>query len=126
MPDGVAGVLARANVDPETWLTAGVSPTLHLMLNGSLIFSPIRIDHGVNAVTYAGPDELVESGYLWDENRKQLAYKPAAVVQNQARGWVVGFVTDPTFRGFMDGQNVLFLNAVFRAPSGGHGFGQQE
>jgi hypothetical protein len=126
MPDSVAGVLARANVDPETWLTAGVSPVLHLMLNGSLIFSPIRIDHGVNAVTFAGPDELVESGYLWEENRKQLAYKPAVVVQNESRGWVVGFVTDPTFRGFMDGQNVLFLNAVFRAPGGARGFGQQE
>ena len=126
MPDGVAGVLARANVDPETWLTAGVSPTLHLMLDGNLIFSPIRIDHGVNAVTFAGPDEIVESGYLWDENRKQLAYKPAVVVQNEARGWVVGFVTDPTFRGFMDGENVLFLNAVFRAPGGGHGFAQRE
>lgn len=126
MPDGVAGVVARANVDPETWLTAGVSPVVHLMLNGSLIFAPIRIDRGVNAVTFAGPDELVESGYLWDENRKQLAYKPAVVVENFGRGWVVGFVTDPTFRGFMDGQNVLFLNAVFRAPQGGHGMGQQE
>ena len=126
MPDGVAGVVARANVDPETWVTAGVSPVLHLMLNGGLIFSPIRIDHGVNAVTFAGPDELVESGYLWDENRKQLAYKPAVVVENQERGWVVGFVTDPTFRGFMDGENILFLNAVFRAPLGGHGLGQQE
>ncbi len=126
LPDGVAGVLVRADVDLETWLTAGVAPTLHLMLNGSLIFSPIKIDRGVNAVTFAGPDELLESGYLWDENRKQLAYKPAAVVQNEARGWVVGFVTDPTFRGFMDGQNVLFLNAVFRAPTGGHGFGEQE
>ena len=126
MPDAVAGVVARANVDPETWVTAGVSPVLHLMLNGSLIFSPIKIDHGVNAVTFAGPNELVESGYLWDENRKQLAYKPAVVVENQARGWVVGFVTDPTFRGFMDGQNVLFLNAVFRAPMGGRGLGQQE
>jgi hypothetical protein len=126
MPNAVAGVLARANVDPETWVTAGVSPTLHLMLEGNLIFSPIRIDRGVNAVTFAAPDELVESGYLWDENRKQLAYKPAVVVQNEARGWVVGFVTDPTFRGFMDGENVLFLNAVFRAPGAAHGFAQQE
>ena len=77
-------------------------------------------------VTVAGPDELGESGYLWDWNRKQLGYKPAVVVENQSSGWVVGFVTDPTFRGFIDGENVLFLNAVFRAPAGGHGFGQQE
>lgn len=124
VPDGVAGVLTRANADPDNWVTAGVSPVLHLMLTGNLIFSPIRIDRGVNAVTFAGPNELVESGYLWDENRKQLAYKPAVVVQREARGWVVGFVTDPTFRGFMDGQNVLFLNAVFRAPSGGRSSGQ--
>jgi len=107
-------------------VTAGVSPVLHLMLNGNLIFSPMRIDHGVNAVTFAGPDELVESGYLWEENRKQMAYKPAVVVSGEGRGWVVGFVTDPTFRGFMDGENVLFLNAVLRSPAAGRRFGQQE
>jgi hypothetical protein len=126
LPDGVAGVVARADVDPETWVTAGVAPVQHLMLNGNLIFTPIKLDHGINAVTFAGPDQVVESGYLWDENRKQLAYKPAVVVAGQGRGWVVAFVTDPAFRGFMDGQNVLLLNAIFRAPQSGHGFGQRQ
>jgi hypothetical protein len=95
------------------------------MLEGNLVFSPIKMDHGVNAVTFAGQDELVESGYLWEENRKQLAYKPVVIVQHEGRGSVVGFSVDPGFRGFMDGLNVLFLNAVFRAPSGGRGFGNE-
>ena len=126
LPDPVQGVLVKAKTDPETWVTAGVAPTLHFMLNGSLIFTPVKLDRGVNAVTFAGPDELLESGYLWDENRKQLAYKPVVVIQNEGRGWVTGFAAEPTFRGFMDGLNVLLLNAVFRAPTGARGYGQAE
>jgi hypothetical protein len=38
-------------------------------------------------------------------------------VQNEQRGAVVAFTADPTFRAFMDGLNVIFLNAVFRGPA---------
>ena len=30
---------------------------------------------------------------------------------------VIGFAFDPNFRAYLDGMNVLFLNAVFRAPA---------
>ena len=83
----------------------------------AMIFSPMTLDDGVTAATFAGADELVASGYMWDENRRQLAYKPFVVVENHGRGIVVGFTTDPTFRAYLDGLNVLFLNAVFRAPA---------
>jgi hypothetical protein len=29
---------------------------------------------------------------------------------------VVGFTADPNYRAFLDGMNLLFLNAVFRGP----------
>jgi hypothetical protein len=45
------------------------------------------------------------------------AYKPAVIVQNHGRGLVVGFAADPNFRAYLDGLNVLFLNAVFRGPA---------
>jgi hypothetical protein len=119
MPDSVAGVLVRANVDREQWITAGLPPTLHVMVNGRSIYSPLREDQGINAITYAAPGQLVASGYMWEENRKQLAFKPFVAVQSEGRGNVVAFTADPNYRAFMDGLNVVFLNAIFRAPGGG-------
>lgn len=116
LPDAVAGVIVRARVDPETWVTAGLPETLNVLVNGRDIYAPIKRDRGVNAVIFEAPDRLLQSGYLWEENRKQLAFKPFVVVANQGRGAVVGFTADPNFRAFHDGLNVLFLNAVFRFP----------
>ena len=117
LPDAVSGVLLKAESDRDHWLTAGVAESLYVLVQGRAIFSPVTLDNGVNAVRYAGPDEVLASGYLWEENRKQLAYKPFVVVEPHARGLVVAFTADPNFRAYMDGLNVLFLNAVFRGPA---------
>ncbi len=116
-PDDVAGVIVRARVDPEHWVTAGLPETVHVLLSGRSIYSPIKVDRGVNAVIFRGPEELLASGYLWDENRRQLAFKPFLVVEPLGSGHVIGFTADPNFRGYMDGLNLLFLNAVFRGPA---------
>jgi hypothetical protein len=92
---------------------------VYAMVSGASIFTPIRIDHGVNAVTFAAPDQVLASGYMWDEYRKQLAYKPLVVVSHNGRGVVVGFTADPNYRAAIDGLNLLFLNAVFRGPAHG-------
>lgn len=117
LPDEVAGALVRAKPDPDAWICAGLPDTLHVLLDGRAIYSPLKRDQGLNAVLYAGPDEVLASGLLWDENRKQLAYKPFVAVQNEGRGSVIAFTADPNFRAYMDGLNVLFLNAVFRGPA---------
>jgi hypothetical protein len=114
LPDAVAGVLMRARLDPDHWISAGVGSTVHALVEGRAIFTPIKLDKGVNAAVFLNPAENLASGYLWEENRKQLAFKPFVVVQTQGRGVVVGFTADPNFRAYMDGLNVLFLNAVFR------------
>jgi hypothetical protein len=87
------------------------------MVQGRAIFSPIKLDKGVNAAIFLEPDKLLASGYLWEENRKQLAFKPLVIVQQEGRGVVVAFTSDPNFRAYLDGMNVLFLNAVFRGPA---------
>lgn len=114
LPDAVAGVLVKARVDPDHWITAGVGNTVHALVEGRAIFTPIKLDKGVNAAVFLSPSENLASGYLWEENRRQLAFKPFVIVQPQGRGVVVGFTADPNFRAYMDGLNVLFLNAVFR------------
>jgi hypothetical protein len=50
------------------------------------------------------------------------------VLQKDGRGYEIGFTSDPNFRGYMDGLNVMFMNAVFRAPAhvgNGGGFGEE-
>lgn len=119
LPDEVAGVLVRAKTDPDSWICAGLPETLHVLVDGRAIYSPLKTNQGVNAVLYAGPEELLASGLLWEENRKQLAFKPFVAVQSEGRGSVVAFTSDPNFRAYMDGLNVLFLNAVFRGAAAG-------
>ncbi|MEE8368996.1 MAG: M14 family metallopeptidase, partial [Thermoanaerobaculia bacterium] len=87
-PDSVPGVLIKAEVDPDHWLGAGVASSLNVLVRGSDIYTPIRLDKGVNVAKFKNSDDLLASGYLWEENRKQLAYKPFAVVQPTGRGFV--------------------------------------
>ncbi len=113
-PDSVAGVLAKANVDPDHWLGAGVSRNINVLVRGSDIYQPIEIDKGVNVALFAAADKLLASGYMWEQNRRQLAFKPFAVVQPTGRGFVIGFTQDPNVRAYLDGLNVIFMNAILR------------
>lgn len=128
LPGSLHGALARVKVDREHWITAGVPETVYALVSGRAIYQPVRVDQGVNAAVFAGPNEVLASGYMWDEYRKQLAFKPFIIVQRSGRGNVVAFTADPNYRAYLDGLNVLFVNAVFRGPAhtgGGRGGGQE-
>ncbi len=116
LPDNVVGVMVRARLDPDHWLTAGLGETVNALVSGRAVFTPVKLDKGVNAAVFDGPDRLLLSGYLWEENRKQLAYKPLVIAQREGRGQVIAFTADPNFRAMLDGMNVIFLNAVLRGP----------
>jgi hypothetical protein len=45
-PDAVAGVLVRADVDQEHWLTAGVAPVVNVLVRGTDVYTPIRLNDG--------------------------------------------------------------------------------
>ena len=113
-PDSLGGVLVRADVDSDHWLGAGVAPTLNVLVGGSDIYTPIKLDSGVNVARFQSADSLLSSGYIWEENRKQLAFKPFVVAQPNGRGFVVSFTQDPNTRAYLDGLNVIFANAIFR------------
>ena len=114
-PDSVAGVLVKTDVDGEHWLGAGVSETINVLVRGTDVYTPIRLDKGVNVAKFRAADDLLAAGYIWDENRQQLAYKPFAVAQRSGRGYVIGFTQDPNVRAYLDGLNVIFANALFSA-----------
>lgn len=114
-PDSVAGVLVRAATDRDHWMAAGAAETVQALIRGEDIYTPVKLDEGVNVARFKGADELLAGGYLWAENRRQLAFKPFVVLEPEGRGYVVGFTADPTLRGFMDGLNLLLANAIYRA-----------
>jgi hypothetical protein len=122
LPETLHGAIAKCRVDPEQWVNAGVPASVYTMVSGRAIFTPIKIDRGVNAVIFEAPDQVLASGYMWDEYRKQLAFKPFVVTARSGRGVVVGFTANPNYRAALDGLNLLFLNAVFRGPA--HASGQ--
>jgi hypothetical protein len=113
-PDSVAGVLVKSDVDPDHWLGAGVAPTLNVLVRGSDIYTPIKMNKGVNVAVFRGADDLLASGYIWEQNRKQLAYKPFVVAQRSGKGYVIGFTQDPNVRAYLDGLNIIFMNAILR------------
>ena len=75
-----------------------------------------KVSNANNIAVFSGPDQVAASGYIWDEYRKQIAYKPFVLFEHPGRGNVIGFTSDPNFRAYLNGLNVLFLNAVFRGP----------
>lgn len=116
-PDASAGVLLNADVDADHWLAAGVKPKIIALYSGGDIYTPAKLNEGVNVARFAGADSLVASGYLWAETKAQLAYKPFVLAESKGDGMVIAFTADPTTRAYLDGLNTLFANALFRAPA---------
>ena len=112
-PDASPGALVKAIPDTDHWLSAGLKPSLNVLMTGNDIFTPARRDAGVNVLSFAGPADLVTSGYLWDDTKRQLAYKPFVVVEPKGRGQLITFTQNPTVRAYLDGLNVLLANAIF-------------
>ena len=116
-PPAAQGVLLKAGLDPDHWLAAGRDSTVNALVSGSSIFTPLKLDAGNNVAVFLGPEEVLASGFAWEGSTKQLAYKPLLMEERHGRGIAIGFTADPNFRAYMDGLNILFLNALFRAPA---------
>ena len=116
-PDYIPGVIARGKRDADHYLSAGVADTLYMVVSGSDVYTPLKQGQGANVVRFAEESELLHGGYLWQENRAQLAFKSAVMAREYGDGTVIGFVVDPTFRGFMDGFHVMLGNALFKVPA---------
>ena len=114
-PDHVAGVLANINVDQEHWLTAGVHEKLTAIVLGNDIYTPIKLASGKNIAWFSDAENVLASGYLWTENKKQLAYKPYLIHQPMGEGMVIAFTQEPTTRAYLDGLNIMLMNTIFRA-----------
>jgi len=117
LPDTLPGALLNVVAERDHFLSAGYDRGAVVLAAGTQIFTPLGRDDGVNVLRFAAPGNLIASGYVWDENRRQLAYKPYLMAQRQGRGLVVGFAHDPSTRAYLDGLDLVIANAVLVAPS---------
>ena len=117
LPDTLPGALLRTEADRDNFLSAGYDAGAVVLASGSQIYTPLDRADGINVLRFAPAGSLIASGYVWDENRRQLAFKPFMMAQPTGSGLTVGFVHDPSTRAFLDGLDLLIANAVLVAPS---------
>jgi len=115
-PDDIPGVLVNVSANTDHWLAAGYEDAVALV-TGRDIYRPLNEGDGSNVFRFASADDLLASGYLWEENRLQLAYKPFVVAERSGRGVTIGFTQDPTTRAYLNGLNLLIANAVVLGPA---------
>ncbi|HUF24665.1 MAG TPA: M14 family zinc carboxypeptidase [Vicinamibacterales bacterium] len=116
--DGTSGAIVRVTLDKEHWLTAGLDNEIAVIVEGSRIFHPLKLNQGTNVGIYAKADRLVAGGLVWPEVRTLMSQKAFLMHQRLGQGHVIGFAEDPNYRAFAEATQLLFINAVLLG--GGH------
>lgn len=117
-PPVVPGAILAIHLDTEHLLAAGFPEgKAYTLVNSRRIFTPLKLDKGVNVGIYAPEDELVASGFLFQESKKQLPAKGYLMVQRHGRGTVIAFAEPPAFRGMTRATTLLLANAVLFGPA---------
>jgi hypothetical protein len=111
-PENLPGAMLRVNLYPYHWLTAGLDDEIQVIVEGTRVFAPVKLDAGVNVGVYAPVEKLVASGHVWKEALPLLASRSYLMHQTSGRGHVIGFAEDPNYRAYAEATQLLFINAV--------------
>ena len=103
-------------LDQEHWLSSGTDGEVGAVVQGTRIFSPIRLDEGRNVGRYGEEEGLVLGGIVWDGAEPQLANKAYLIHQPVGRGQLIAFAEDPNYRAYAEATELLFINAVLLGP----------
>lgn len=117
MPERSPGALFYVEANPDAWMSSGYENGAAALVTGSNIFAPVPVDAAVTAVRFAEADEVLAGGFAWDEFTDQLAQKPFVVQRRMGRGHVIGFTQSPTTRAYIEGLDLMLLNAVLLGPA---------
>ncbi|BDX05563.1 M14 family zinc carboxypeptidase [Planctobacterium marinum] len=108
------GNILKVLPNQEHWMTVGIDRPIYSFASGNGTYQPLHRGQGVNVAHYAGADEVLASGYLWQDYQKQLAFKPFLTVEDMGEGMILSFPESPTFRGQQPGLHMLWINAIWR------------
>ncbi len=111
----IQGAYLNADLDRFHYLTLGLDTEMPVFIGGDVFFQPEN--KGVNVVKFKDPSSLVAGGHLWPEARKQWGGKVYLYNENLGNGQVILFADDPNFRGYQEGTQKLFINALLFAPN---------
>lgn len=115
-PSNTPGAIARLTVNQEHWLGFGFGEMTNTIVESNRIFTPLRLDKGVNIARYAPENKLLLSGLMWEDAQAQLPGKAFLLYSRLGSGHIVAFAEDPNYRAFLDGLNLMLMNAIFFGP----------
>jgi hypothetical protein len=115
-PSATPGAILRVKVEQEHWLGFGYGEHTTVLVDSNRIFTPLKLDKGVNVAMYLPEGKMLISGFMWPDAQRQLPNKAFLMHVPTGRGHVVAFAEDPNYRAFLDGLNLMMLNAVFLGP----------
>lgn len=115
-PSNTPGAIARLSVNQEHWLGFGFGETTNTIVESNRIFTPLRLDKGVNVARYLPADKMLLSGLMWEDAQAQLPGKAFLMYARIGRGNLVAFAEEPNYRAFLDGLNLMMMNAIFFGP----------
>ena len=115
------GVIVRADLDPEHFMTFGLDERLPVSVYTSDAW--VTKDP-VNTVARLTPDEtkLRMGGLLWPEGRKRWAGTAYATQERKGQGQIIMFLNSPNFRAHWYGTRAMFVNAMLYGPGFTSGF----
>ncbi len=116
-PEQTPGAIVNVILDETHWLSSGTDGRIGALVESDRIFTPLTLDVGTNVGRYAGMEELVAGGIVWEEARPQLANKAFLMYQPRGRGQLVAFAEDPNYRAYARATQLLFVNAVLIGPA---------
>ena len=116
-PENTPGAIVRVRLDREHWLASGTDGAIQAIVEGQRVFTPLKLDKGVNVGVYEEKDRLVVGGLAWDEAQNQLAQKAFLMHQRLGQGHVIAFAEEPNYRAFTEAAHLLFANGVLLGPA---------
>lgn len=112
LPELVPGALLRVTLNDNHWLAAGTDGEVQVQIESTRVFTPIKLDKGVNVGIYAAKDRLLASGLIWPESLAQLPQKAFLIHQPYGQGHLIAFAEDPNYRAYAEATMFLFMNAL--------------
>lgn len=111
-PELIPGAILRVRLDEDHWLSSGTDGEIQVLVEGTRVFSPIKLDRGRNVGVYAKKDSLVASGFAWPDSLNLIQQKAFLIHQPIGQGHLIAFAEDPNYRAYAEVTEFLFINAV--------------
>ncbi|MEK7834226.1 MAG: hypothetical protein AAB401_24270, partial [Acidobacteriota bacterium] len=111
-PELIPGTILRVRLDEDHWMSSGTDGEIQVLVEGTRVFSPIKLDRGRNVGVYAKKDSLVASGFAWPDSLNLIQQKAFLIHQPMGQGHIIAFAEDPNYRAYAEATEFLFINAV--------------